>query len=153
MDPVHSYESWSVAHEASKARLSGYRNTQIFRGVQLVECAHQRLPLTELANFWLSARLTWIEIKCFNRAALLDFPDFMGTNGSHYDGWSWSPLFYESFLHNVSLLKESLFGPPCITWCCNWRVWPLASMPGALPGGLCTSSRHCSEYQHPVQIM
>lgn len=32
-----------------------------------------------------------------------------------------------------------VFGPHCLTWCCNytvWALWKLSSVPGASPGGL-----------------
>ena len=42
-------------------------------------------PTDRAANFRFSAQLTWMGIKYFSRAALLDFPNVVGPNGSNAD--------------------------------------------------------------------
>lgn len=78
---------------------------------------------TEPANFWFSARLTWMMIEWFNRSGS---PNFIGQNVSSYDSSDhfagvvmlkiMYPLFYIRFFQNVSLWGKSVFGSQCIPW-------------------------------------
>ena len=60
-----------------------------------INTAHvqQRLPPAELANFQFSPPLTRMGIKWFNRAALLEFPNVIGPNGSNSDSESFCGLW------------------------------------------------------------
>lgn len=90
--------------------------------------------------------LTWIEIELLNRAAALDI-----LLGRCLKLWNWNKSFpwgcdtqkslstiLQLLLLQCKLMRKSLSGPQCITWHCNYTVWPLqtlASKPGTLLGG------------------
>jgi len=157
-DPVYFYKSWmflaSVAHEAKNIQLL---RTELPRWLLLL-LHHwtQRAGALETSAgragyFWFSALLTWMGIKWFNLAAILDFPNVIGPNCSNPDSKishsvgvvmlnKMCPSIYRCLLPSV---WQKVFWGPIASRdgleSCNSTVWQrikLASQPRTLPGAL-----------------
>lgn len=139
------WKSLSVALKAKQVWPLRHKYTQIFFIVRPAERAHHRY-LT--ANFPSGPWLTWRGMKWFNSAALLDFPNIIGPNGSNC-------VITETLLRRV---QNYLDFPPTasrracalqtlVSWVANFRFSPLQPRiyfwnVMAPKGSNCDSKRH-----------
>lgn len=113
----------------------------ILLGVELlalchpIERAHERLPPAKQLTSVFFHVPTWMGIKQFTGAALVVFPNVIRPNRSNSESLTCHlagvvtlmkqyPGYNSHFLHNEGLWEKNS-EPVCVTWCCNFTVWPV----------------------------
>ena len=101
-----------------------------------IEPAYLRISQTEPVNFHFSAQLTWIGVKLFNCAAILDFPNCIGLNAPvmtvkqviSQGFWGSKTVIHHFTDTSFAMLAygNKYFGPQCIMYWYNYMVWPSA---------------------------